>query len=177
MNLSSQQRAAIKADIISKSAPGGPLEALLAGGDYDGIAAWYMQTASPAWWVWRTNVTRAEIYHRTSHTGSTWNWTTYKNQSQGEQGAWVQMFMGDQADFSLANLRSGVDAIFSGTGAQATQRGHILAIGRRQARRLEQLLAVPEQNSGTTAIPATMTYDQTRDGDLDGATVFVIMRE
>lgn len=40
--------------------------------------------------IWRNNVTRAEIYHSTSDatlaggTPTTWNWTTYKNQSVPE---------------------------------------------------------------------------------------------
>lgn len=109
--------------------------------------------ASPDFWVWRTNVTRADIYHTTSVDGTTWNWLTYKNQSLSEQGCWVQMFMGDQANFALPNLRAGVAVIFSGSGVQLTQQTHILTIGRRKATRAEKALAT---GTGSTAAPAVM---------------------
>ena len=59
--------------------------------------------------IWRNNVTRAEIYPRASDatlaggSATTWNWTTYKQQSVTEQGAWTQMFMGESADFTPAS--------------------------------------------------------------------------
>lgn len=122
--------------------------------DDAGLAA-YFNASSVTHIVWRTDVTRAQIYHTTSGEGTTWNWTTYKNQSIAEQNAWVQMFMGDQADFSLPNLRAGVDAIFSGAGGPATQRAHVAAIAKRVATRAEKALAT---GTGTLAVPATMTF-------------------
>lgn len=119
-------------------------------GDDGAVAAWFNGIASPAYWVWRTNVTRKELYHSTSVDGTTWNWTTFKAQSQGEQGAWVQMFMGDQADFSLPNLRSAVANIFGAGNAQTT---HILTVARRQATVAEKALAT---GAGTTAAPSVM---------------------
>lgn len=111
---------------------------------------------TPTHWVWRTRVTRAEIYHKSSPTGSIWNWTTYKNQAVAEQGAWTQMFMGDAADFSLPNLRAGVGAIFTGSAQANAQRDHVLAHGRRPANRLEKLFAV---GTGTDADPALMAIE------------------
>lgn len=111
--------------------------------------------------VWRHNVTRAELYHQTSDAAlaggspTTWNWTTYKNQSATEQNAWTQMFMGDQADFTLANLRAGVDAIFSGAGAPATQRAHIAAIAKRYISRAEFAF---KSGAGTVAAPGDTSF-------------------
>ena len=175
LDLTTQQKAALKADILAKSGEGQPLQALVAGNDFDGIAAWYMQTESPVCWVWRTDVTRADIYHKLGPEGSAWNWTTYKGQSVPEQGAWVQMFMGDQAAFSLPNLRAGVGAIFSGSAAQNTQRDHVLSVGRRPANRLEKLLAV--SGSCTTATPSTMSYNSSAHGLLQGTDVVSVVRE
>lgn len=147
---------ALKTACIADVAVCKPLHDAAANGTgSDEALAAYFNADTVTFVVWRTNVTRAEIYHRTSADGTTWNWTTYKNQSIAEQNAWVQMFMGDQADFSLPNLRSGVDAIFSGSGAPATQRAHVAAIAKRSATRAEKTLAA---GTGTSASPATMTF-------------------
>lgn len=120
------------------------------------IAAGLNQTAAPAWIVWRTNVTRGEIYHLTSAEGTTWNWTTYKNQGVSEQGAWEQMFMNDEANFALPNLRAGVAAIFTGSAQANAQRDHVLAVAKRSATSGEKCLST---GTGSTASPATMTFE------------------
>lgn len=118
------------------------------------MADWYNQAASPAFKVWRTSVSRIDIYNNTSDEGTTWNWTFYKNQSAVEQGAWTQMFMGDQADFSKTNLRSGIAVIF--TSASAANATHALAIGKRNATRGEKLYAT---GTGSAASPATLVFE------------------
>lgn len=125
------------------------------------IAAMINVPASPDFWVWRTNVSRAEIYNTTSPDGTNWNWTTYKAQGVSEQNAWTQMFMGDQGDFSQANFRSGVASIFGGANAQTT---HCLAMGRRKALQVEKVLAV---GTGSAVSPAVMGFE----GAIDYATV------
>ena len=112
--------------------------------------------AAPAFYVWRTNVSREEIYNSTSAEATTWNWTTYKNQGATEQNAWTQMFMGDRANFAQANLRAGVAAIFTGSGPANAQRDHILAVAKRPATRGEKLFAV---GTGTLLAPATMAFE------------------
>ena len=141
------QLQAIKADIIAKQAQGQPL----AGLNEEGIAAYYNAASEKI--VWRTNVTRAEIYHQTSAEATNWNWTTYKAQNATEQNAWVQMFMGDVANLSLANFRAGVAAIFGAANAQTV---HVLATGKRAANRLESLFAV---GTGSLAVPAMMAVE------------------
>lgn len=150
MVLSSAQLATLKTDILAD----GALAAIPRTSDgYALIAAAYSAVATPDFWVWRTNVTRADIYHTTSVDATTWNWSTYKAQSVPEQNAWVQIFMGDLVSFALANVRAGVAAIFTGSQAQTDQRTHCLAIGRRKATRGEKLFAT---GTGSTAVPAVM---------------------
>lgn len=112
------------------------------------------QPASPAFKVWRTSVSRVEIYNETSEEGTNWNWTFYKNQSAVEQNAWTQMFMGDQANFAKANLRAGIAVIF--TSASSANATHALAIGKRNATLGEKILAT---GAGTVASPAVMGYE------------------
>lgn len=148
--LTNEQRIALKAAIIADPA----LTVWVQANNEQAIADYYNVTGTV--YVWRTNVTRSEIYHRTSGEATTWNWTTYKNQAVAEQNAWVQIFMGDEANFALPNLRSGVDAIFSGAGAAAAQRAHIAAIAKRFASRVEALFAT---GLGTNASPSVMTFE------------------
>ena len=110
--------------------------------------------------AWRTDVTRAQIYHGTSDDGTTWDWTKYVSQSLSEQNAWVQIFMGDQANFSLDNLRAGVDKIFSGAGS-AAQRTHIAAIAKRKATEAEKVFASSGGGVGAAALPGKMSWQGT----------------
>jgi hypothetical protein len=133
----------------------GTANQLLIDGNLDGLSTFCNQPASPAFWVWRPTVSRSEIYNDTSVDGTIWDWTVYKNQSVAEQGAWQQIFMGDHADFTKANLRAGIVAIFGGAPA-AAQRTHILTIARRVATFAEKALAT---GTGSTASPATMGFE------------------
>ncbi len=129
------------------------------------IAAAYNLDAAPAFWVWRTAVSRADIYNTTSPDATSWDWTIYKGQGVAEQNAWVQMFMGDAADFSQANLRAGIGKIFGAVNANTT---HCLAIGRRQATRGEKLFAT---GTGSTGSPAVLSIE----GALDYHDILVAM--
>ena len=156
MNLTQAQKTTLKNFINSTPA----ILALFNAGDYLGAAAALNANAAPDFWVWRTNVSRAEIYHQTSVDATTWSWTIYKNQSATEQNAWVQMFMNDAANFALPNFRAGIAVIFAG--AAAAQNTHCLAIGRRLASIVEKLLAT---GTGSTASPATMLSEGPITGD------------
>lgn len=156
------QLATLRTNILTLAAPGQPLELLVAAGNTDAIADYYNALAVPDWFVWRTSVSRADIYSGNPQPeNSAWNWTTYKNQSATEQGAWTQMFMGDQANFAQDNIRAGVSAIFTGSAQANAQRDHVLAVARRQANRLEKLFAV---GTGSTAAPAKMGFEGTTSG-------------
>lgn len=152
MALTAAQKLTLKADILANP----DALAIYDIGDLSALADLYNQPASPAFWVWRTNVSRADLYHSTSPDGTTWNWTTYKNQGVAEQNAWVQMFMGDLADFSKPNLRAGIGSIFTGSAQANAQRDHCLSVGRRLARRVEKLYAL---GTGSSVSPATMVVE------------------
>ena len=142
-------KAAIAADGTLSTLPNTP-------DNNDVIAQAFNALASPDFWCWRTNVSRSDIYNTTDDLAGSWNWTTYKNQGVAEQNAWTQMFMGDAADFSQANLRAGVSAIFTGSAAATAQVTHILAVARRKARRIEKTLAT---GTGSIASPAVMGFE------------------
>lgn len=149
--LTTAQSATLKATILAD-----PVLALLTSGpgtDYGAIAAAMNLDASPAFWVWRTSVSRSELYNKASPDATFWDWTIYKGQSVTEQNAWVQMFMGDTADFSQLNLRNGIGKIFGAANAQTL---HCLATGRRLAKRAERLLA---SGTGSTGVPGTLAYE------------------
>lgn len=114
--------------------------------------------AAPDFWAWRTSVSRADIYNTVDFEGGSWSWTTYKNQSVTEQGAWTQMFMGDIANFAQANMRAGVAAIFTGSAQANAQDAHILSVARRKANVTEKLFS---SGTGSTASPAIMTFEGT----------------
>lgn len=152
-------KAAILADPVLAAQP-------MDGNGNGAIADAFNVLASPAFYVWRTSVSRADIYNGTPQPeGSSWSWTFYKNQSVTEQNAWVQMFMGDQADFSKANVRDGVTKIF--TSASSANATHALAVARRQATRAEKLLA---SGTGSIAAPAVVSFEGSiSSGDVDAA--------
>jgi hypothetical protein len=177
MTLSAQHKSTLKADIAANTATinGVQIKNMPNNSDANfAIAQWYSSQAAPDYFVWRTSVARAEIYNITSESGTSWDWTFYKNQSVTEQNAWVQMFMGDQADFSRVNLRAGIGKIF--TAGSSVNRDHALAIGRRRANRVEKLfgtaVANPPANTGndggvrgTATNPDVMGYEGAITGD------------
>jgi hypothetical protein len=139
-----EQFPALKAAILAETDP--VFVPLRQANDEPGMANWL--NADSATWCWRTAVSRAELYNKTSVNNTTWSWQFYKSQSVTEQNAWVQMFMGDQADFSQDNLRAGIAVIF--TSASAVNATHALAIGKRLATRGEKVFA---SGTGTKATP------------------------
>lgn len=142
-------RTAILADPVLAAIPQTPDGAFA-------VAEAFNLVAAPDFWVWRTAVSRSDIYNSVSADATNWNWTTYKNQSVAEQNAWTQMFMGDQANFAQDNVRAGIEAIFTGSAQATLQKNHCLAVGRRKASRAEKLFAVGPGSVGT---PAKMTFE------------------
>jgi len=149
------QIATIKADILANS----DLNTLPAGPDGAfAVAALYNAPASPAFTVWKSSVTEADIVSKTSDEGTTWSWPAMIARTVGEQFGWSRMVgvMGI-INPSLPQVRQAIQDIFSNgpTGA-AAQRTHLAAMGKRSATRLEKLLAT---GTGSTAVPATMGYE------------------
>lgn len=150
MSLTIAQLTTLKAAITAETDPA--FVAARVANNEQAMADWYNMPSGS--YVWRTAVSRSEIYNRTSEQGTTWSWTFYKNQSVVEQNAWVQMFMGDEADFAQDNLRAGIGVIF--TSASAANATHALNIGKRQSARAEKLFAT---GAGTLATPAKMGWE------------------
>ena len=149
-----QQITVLKADInAKKSTIFASFFANPTNPEWEGVETYYKGLSTTV--VWRTNVTRAEIYHTVSPEATSWSWTVYKGQPAVEQNAWVQMFMGDLANFSLPNLRAGIDVIFGAASAQTT---HCKAVGKRLCSEMEKLFAT---GTGTLASPATMAFEGT----------------
>lgn len=119
---------------------------------YTEVTDWYNALVNPAYWVWKSAITRSEVYHKVGPDGTVWVWNTFKAQSITEQNTWTQMFMNDIAAPYLLTFREGVFNVFSGSAQQNTQRAHVLASFRRQARRWEQVLATAVVTVGGIAV-------------------------
>ena len=123
---------------------------------YQEVTAWYNDVANPVFWTWRSTISRAEVYHKVGPEGTVFVWDTFRTQSATDQNTWTQMFMGDQAPCCLLTFRQGVFSVFSGSAAQNTQRAHVLSMFRRNAIRIETLIAAavtPVGTGGNTISP------------------------
>ena len=109
------------------------------------IAAALNQVASPAWVVWRTDVSTADCKKATV-------WTEYIGRSAGERDAWVFMLSNGIINPSQANIRQGINDIFSGVGGAAS-RTALLAIAKMNATRAQKIFST---GTGTDVTPATL---------------------
>lgn len=156
MPLTSEQQAAVKADILADQI----LNAFP--NNSDGafeIAKLYNQPAAVDFWVWRTHVDRNEFTNSTSVDGTTFTWVGngFITRSAGEQTAWSELFNSTHSvNPSLPNVRQAFADIFSGSGNAAANRTHMLAVARRKTTRLEKLLAT---GTGSTASPGLLTFE------------------
>jgi hypothetical protein len=127
-------------------------------GDDQKLADFYNQAASPAFWVWKTRVSKDELTNGVGPEGTTFTWVGngFITRSAGEQAAWRELFSVDgTVDPSQANVRQAFADIFSGTGNAAANRTHLLAMSRRLSTYGEALYAT---GTGSTAAPATLTF-------------------
>lgn len=112
------------------------------------IAAAYNLLAVPNFIVWRTAILTSDCKKATT-------WTEYIGRSQGERDAWQFMLSNGIINAADANIRQGIQDIFSGPGGVAS-RAALVAIAKRKATRAEKLFAT---GTGTDAVPATMTFE------------------
>lgn len=120
------------------------------------IADAFNVTATPAFYVWRTSITKADIVEHTSRAGTTFSWSGtggFIARSAGEQAAWAELFGVDgTVDPSQASVRAAFADIFSGTGAAAVNnRTHMGSVCRRLATRFERLYATGAGTDDTSA--------------------------
>lgn len=130
-------------------------------GDDTFLADYYNTVFSPAFYVWRTNVSKEEYQSNTTLSNTSFNWSGtggYIARSQGERDAWNTLFSATGfVNPSRANVRAAFNDIFSGTGASAVaNRTHLETASKRTATLIEKLLAV---GTGTEVSPATLSYE------------------
>lgn len=147
--MTSDQLAAIKADIIASP----DLNALPNNSDgaYE-IARLYNLPAAQTFIVWRTDVSIDEIMRNGM------DWARVDNLSVGKARIWDWLGRLGSFDASKVNVRAGIDATWVGTAADLAVRAQVYTHCKRQATRLEKLLAT---GVGNDASPATMTFEGT----------------
>ena len=159
--LSPAQLATLKTDILANSAT---LATAIAERDGPVIATFYNVLAVPDYWVFRSSVSKHEIVGTASldTDGLTprsfiWAGNGFISRSVTELLCWQELFNTAQTvDASKANVRQAFSDIFSGAGNAASNRTHLLNIGRRLASRVEKLLAV---GTGAITAPSTMGFE------------------
>lgn len=126
------------------------LQALYTIGDLSGLADLLNATATPAFVVWRTRVTRAEIMQ------NGFDWVRVDNLSVGKARIWEWMFLDGPINPSKPNIQAGIAESWKGTQADLDVRAAVLAHCRRSASRVEKLFST---GVGTDANPATMAVE------------------
>lgn len=106
--------------------------------------------ATPAFSVWRTDLNIDEIMRNGM------DWTRVDNLSVGKARIWDWMSRLGTLDMSRPNIRAGVEAVWVGTAADLAVRAMVYSHGKRNATRVEQILAT---GAGTTASPAVMGWE------------------
>jgi hypothetical protein len=155
MHLTTAQRATLLANVIANS----DTAQARTDGNLELLAALYNTVASPAFWVWRTAVTKSELVQSVSVDATTFTWVGngFITRSVGEQTAWRELFNGENSvNPSLANVRQAFADIFSGIGNAAANRTHLLAVGRRLSSRFERVFAT---GTGSIATPGMMVLE------------------
>ena len=112
------------------------------------IAKAYNLLANPAYIVWKTNVSTAEIR-------AVLVWSEFDALSVSKQNAFTFLCSNHVVNAALANVRQGISSIFTGPG-QAGNLAALIGIAKRSATRAEKLFAT---GTGTTASPAVMTIE------------------
>ena len=150
--LTTAQLQTLKADIFSRGIQAQPEQT---------IANTYNASASPAFTVWRTLITEAEIYSTPDSSAAFWSWTSYIARSQGERDGWREMFGVDgSVNPTLANVRQGMIDIFSGAQNNApAQRTFLSNKSKRLASVAEKLFADLSGGNGAAATPATLSFE------------------
>ena len=106
--------------------------------------------ADPAFIVWRTNVTDAEIMQ------NGFDWTRVDNLSVGKSRVWDWMFRFGYINPSKTNVRAGIDQTWVGTAADLAVRAAVYTHCKRSATVAEKLFAT---GTGSDASPAVMAFE------------------
>jgi hypothetical protein len=106
---------------------------------------------APEWVVWKTNVDPSAIM------ANGMDWTRVDNLTVGKARIWDWMTRLGTLNASQPNIRAGIDATWVGTAADLAVRATVYTHCKRAATRAEKALST---GTGTTASPATMSYEQ-----------------
>lgn len=148
MLLTDAQIAVFSADIYANTDPY-VVEQLAAGG-HGGVLNWYNGLATPAYYVWKTNISTTDIFNAVVWSGT----GGFISRSAGERDGFIALTARGNVDPSRANIRQALADIFSGVGQAAVDtRAAITAVSKRQATNIEKLFAV---GSGTLASPSDL---------------------
>lgn len=147
MALTPSQQQALKTFINSQ--PELAAQPLNGDGAY-AIAAIINQPATPAYIVWRTDVSVDEIMRNGI------DWARVDNLSVGKARIWDWMGRLGTLNASKPNIRAGIDATWVGTAADLAVRAAVYTHCKRSATIVEKLFA---SGAGTTADPATMGFE------------------
>lgn len=146
MALTQQQLTALKTDILAQ----GSLATAVSTRDGEAIAAFYKTQASPAFTVWKTQVSIGEVGK--SFNGAELAGLTTANLTRLQT---IAMYLAAGVNPSIAGNRQFFDDVFSGAGGTNT-RAALLVLWKRLANRAEKLFAT---GTGSDAVPATMAFE------------------
>ena len=121
------------------------------------IAAALNQSASPAWVVWKTVVTREEVLQ------NGFDWTRLDNLSVGKARVWNDIFVNGVLNASKPNVRTGIDSVWVGTAADLAVRAAVYVHCKRNATRAQKALS---SGTGSDATPATLDSNIDQDFQL-----------
>lgn len=114
------------------------------------IAAAFNVTASPAFTVWKTSVTRKEILQ------NGFDWTRLDNLSVGKARIWSDIFVDGALNPSKDNVRAGIEAVWVGTAQDLAVRAAVYVHCKRLAKRGERLFAT---GTGSDAAPGVLVVE------------------
>ena len=114
------------------------------------IAEAMNQLANPAFIVWRTNVTDAEIMQ------NGFDWTRVDNLSVGKARVWDWMFRFGSINPAKVNVRAGIDQTWVGTAADLAVRAAVYVHCKRSATVAEKLFAT---GTGSDLSPSDMSFE------------------
>lgn len=118
----------------------------------DLIAAYYNEPADPAYTVWRTFITKDEVYD------NGFAWAQIDNVSEQRWRIWVELFDNDSRSMnpSKPNVRAGVGEVWSGTAAKVAVGNYVLGKCKRTITRAERLFATGD---GSAVAPGTLGWE------------------
>ena len=145
--LTTQQLATLKAEILAN-----PVLAAYPAGAASSypIAAAFNELASPAFVVWKTDVSVDEIMRNGM------DWARVDNLSVGKARIWDWMTRLGAFNAAKENIRAGIDAAWVGTAADLAVRATIYTHCKRSATAAERIFSA---GTGTNASPATLTFE------------------